>query len=297
MSKQRPQPTRRAPQAHSGGGQLVLVATPIGNLGDLSPRAIEALRSADVIGCEDTRRLATLLSHAGITRPEIVLVNEHTEHEAAAAIASLVAQGHTVALTSDAGMPAISDPGERVVRAVLDNGGHVTAVPGPSSLTMALAVSGLPTARFVMEGFLPRSGSVRPQRLAALAREERTIVLFEAPHRLARTLADLSGALGGQRRIAISRELTKLHEECWRGTLAEACVDATAREPRGEYVLVIDGGQAQAPPDETAIDRALEAARERGLSRKDSVTEVSTLLGVAKNLVYERSLHLPERSS
>lgn len=275
----------------------MLVATPIGNLADLSPRAIEALRTADAIGCEDTRRLATLLTHAGISRPDVVLVNEHTEHEAAATIASLVAEGRSVALTSDAGMPAISDPGERVVRAVLDAGGHVTAVPGPSSLTMALAVSGLPTARFVMEGFLPRSGSVRPQRLAALAREERTIVLFEAPHRLVRTLADLAAALGGERRIAVSRELTKLHEECWRGTLAEACDDVVAREPRGEYVLVVDGGQPQAPPDEPAIDRALAAARERGLSRKDSVTEVATLLAVAKNLVYERSLHLGERST
>ena len=194
-------------------GRLVLVSTPIGNLGDLTPRAVEALRSCALICCEDTRHSGKLLSHAGVSGVRLAVANEHTEAARVAEVIDLLAAGRDVAVVTDAGTPGISDPGSRLVRAVLDAGLPVSAVPGPAALVMALVISGFDTTRFVFEGFLPRSGRERTRRLAEVAAERRTSVLYEAPHRVQRTVADLAAACGGERRVALARELTKKFEE------------------------------------------------------------------------------------
>ena len=270
---------------------LLLVATPIGNLGDLTPRAVQALRDADAVCCEDTRRLAKLLSHAGVPRPRTVLVvNEHTEHDRVPQVLALLAEGRTVVVVSDAGVPGVSDPGERLVRAAVEADHPVSAVPGASAVLTALVVSGLPTARFVMEGFLPRKGSGRTERLQALTAERRTIVLFEAPHRLARTLADLRAHLGDDRPVVVARELTKLHEEVWRGTLAEAAGRAAAHEPMGEHVLVVAGASAPAAATATSVDDAVRAALAQGRSARDAAAAVAAALGVPRRQAYEAAL-------
>jgi len=273
-------------------GTLVLVATPIGNLGDLAPRAVDVLRSADVICCEDTRRLAKLLAHAGVARPRVIVVNDHTETERIGDVLDLLNRGALVAVVSDAGTPGISDPGERLARAARDAGHAVTVAPGASAAVGALVVSGLPAGRFVFEGFLPRSGSGRRQRLAELVHERRTIVLYEAPHRLARTLADLAGTLGPDRDVAVVRELTKLHEEVWRGSLAHARERAAATEPRGEHVLVVAGAPEPEAAGEADIDTALRAALAAGTDRKTAVAEVAAALRVPKRVVYAAALRL-----
>ena len=271
-------------------GRLVLVATPIGNLGDLSPRAVEVLADADVVACEDTRRTGRLLAHAGVVAPRLMVVNEHTEVAGAAEIANLVVGGKTVVLVSDAGTPAVSDPGAKVVKAALDAGGEVEAVPGPSAALAALVVSGLPTGRFCFEGFLPRKGRHRADRIHALSLEPRTMVLFEAPHRLARTLDDLASALGGDRAVAIVREQTKLHEEVWRGNLADAVSRAGDTEPRGEHVLVVAGCPEPDRPSEPQIRAALDERLADGLSRRDAAAAVAADLGVSRRAVYQISL-------
>lgn len=271
-------------------GRLVLVATPIGNLGDLSPRAVEALADADVVACEDTRRTGKLLAHAGVSAPRLLVVNEHTEKASAAEIADLIAAGNIVALVTDAGTPAVSDPGAKVVKAVLKAGAEVEAVPGPSAALSALVVSGLPTGRFCFEGFLPKKGRNRTDRIHALSVEPRTMVLFEAPHRLARTLGDLASALGGDRAIAIVREQTKLHEEVWRGTMADAVARIGESEPRGEYVLVVAGCPDPPPPSAPQIQAALEEKLADGLSRRDAAAAVAADLGVSRRAVYQISL-------
>ncbi|MCY3889165.1 MAG: 16S rRNA (cytidine(1402)-2'-O)-methyltransferase [bacterium] len=271
-------------------GRLVLVATPIGNLGDLSPRAVEALADADVVACEDTRRTGKLLAHAGVNAPRLLVVNEHTEKASAAEIAELIVNGNTVALVTDAGTPAVSDPGAKVVKAVLQAGAEVEAVPGPSAALSALVVSGLPTGRFCFEGFLPKKGRHRTDRLHALSVEPRTMVLFEAPHRLARTLADLASAMGGDRAIAIVREQTKLHEEVWRGTMVDAANWIGESEPRGEYVLVVAGCPDPPPPSAPQIREALEEKLAEGLSRRDAAAAVAADLGVSRRAVYQISL-------
>jgi 16S rRNA (cytidine1402-2'-O)-methyltransferase len=274
---------------------LVLVGTPIGNLGDLSPRAVEALASADAICCEDTRRTGRLLQHAGVTRPPLVVVNDHTEARAIGGVLDRLARGERVAVVSDAGMPGVSDPGERLVRAAVGAGHVVEVVPGPSAAVTALVASGLPTGRFAFEGFLPRKGSGRAGRLAELATEPRTVVLYEAPHRVARTLADLTAACGPERRIAIGRELTKLHEEHWRGTLADAVAWAEANPPKGELVLVLDGAPPPAEVDADAIEAALADALAGGASARDAATTVAADLGVPKRRAYELAVELRRR--
>ena len=200
-------------------GRLVLVGTPIGNLGDLTPRAVEALAAADLVCCEDTRRTGRLLQHAGIRAAALRVVNDHTEEAAVADVVSRLQRGEVVAVVSDAGMPGISDPGERLAAAAIEADVAVEVVPGPSAAITGLVASGLPAGRFVFEGFLPRKGSGRTARLAELAGERRTVVLYEAPHRVARTLADLVDVCGADRRVVLARELTKLYEEVRRGTL------------------------------------------------------------------------------
>ncbi|MBS1847406.1 MAG: 16S rRNA (cytidine(1402)-2'-O)-methyltransferase [Actinobacteria bacterium] len=267
-------------------GALVIVGTPIGNLGDMTPRAIEALSSADTIACEDTRRTGRLLAHFGVTAPKLIVANEHTERLVCADIVDRITAGERVAFVSDAGMPVISDPGGAVVEAVLEATLPVEVVPGPSALDTAIASSGLPSGRFCFEGFLPRRGSERAARIRALAVEPRTTVLYEAPHRLARTLGDLRVACGATRRVAILRELTKLHEEHWRGSLADACTLVAERDPRGEYVLVIAGAEAPSEATDDDIRRALSIERDAGATTRDAVDTVAANLGAAHRRVY-----------
>ena len=269
-----------------GPGRLVLVGTPIGNLGDLAPRAVAALASADAICCEDTRRTGRLLAHAGVERRPLIVVNDHTENREVGRVLDRLGRGEVVAVVSDAGMPGISDPGERLVRAAVRDGHAVEVVPGPSAAVAALVVSALPAGRFVFEGFLPRKGSARTERLAALAGEPRTMVLYEAPHRVARTLADLVGALGGDRPVVVARELTKLHEELWRGTLAAAAAWAADRQPPGEIVLVVEGAPEAAPPDDDALVAALRARIADGASPRDAASAVADAFKVPKRRAY-----------
>jgi 16S rRNA (cytidine1402-2'-O)-methyltransferase len=269
------------------GGVLVLVGTPIGNLGDLAPRAVDALRSADAICCEDTRRTGRLLQHAGVERPPLVVVNEHTEASEVSGVLARLGRGERVAVVSDAGMPGISDPGERLVRAAIAAGHPVEVVPGPSAGLAALVASGLAAGRFVFEGFLPRKGSGRAERLAAVAAEPRTVVLYEAPHRLARTVADLVDVCGTDRRVALARELTKLHEEVWRGSLAEAVAWVRAAAPRGEIVVVLEGAPPSEPPDDGALVDALREELAAGATARDAARAVAARLDVPRRRVYD----------
>lgn len=279
-------------------GVLVLVGTPIGNLGDLSPRAVEALATAEVICCEDTRRTGRLLQHAGIGRrsggeaSRLVVVNEHTEDEQVPVVLQLLEEGRRVALVSDAGMPGVSDPGERLVRAAVEAGHPVEVVPGPSAGLAALVASGLPTGRFVYEGFLPRRGSARSQRLKALASEPRTVVLYEAPHRLARTLEDLGAVCGGERPVAVARELTKLHEEIWRGDLAGAAAWVAEAEPRGEIVVVLGGAPPASSPSTEDVRAALGAALVAGASVRDAASQVAAELSIPRRRAYNLALDI-----
>jgi 16S rRNA (cytidine1402-2'-O)-methyltransferase len=273
-------------------GALVLVGTPIGNLSDLSPRAVEALRGADVIACEDTRRTRKLLSHAGITGSRLVTVNDVNERARSQSVLRLLEAGDTVALVSDAGMPGLSDPGEDLVAAAVAAGFMVQVVPGPSAAVSALVVSGLSTGRFCFEGFLPRKGSGRRERLESLASEERTLVLYEAPHRVRQTVEELASACGGDRRVVMARELTKMFEETWRGTLEGLGARLAEVEPRGEIVLVIEGAPPAPPASPDDVEGALRARLSAGLDKKTAVAEVARELSVAKRLVYEVATRL-----
>jgi 16S rRNA (cytidine1402-2'-O)-methyltransferase len=276
-------------------GALVLVATPIGNLGDISQRARDALAAADLIACEDSRHSGRLVKHLGIADPHYVVVNEHTEREACTRVVDAIAAGKTVALISDAGTPAISDPGAVVVRAVIAAGLTVSAVPGPAALVMALVISGLPTTRFVFEGFLPRSGADRKRRLADIAAEERTVIFYESPHRIVRTLDDLVAACGGQRRVAVTRELTKLHEDVWRGTIQEASAHFATSEPQGEFAIVVEGAPPAPTADDALIARIVDEALADGLSVRDAADRATTTLGVPRRAAYR--IALSRRSS
>lgn len=270
---------------------LFLVATPIGNMGDLSPRAIDHLRTAGLVCCEDTRRTGLMLHNLGIDVP-LLRVDEHTELAAVDRITGVLDRGQSVCLVTDAGSPGISDPGSRLVAAVIERGHEVSAVPGPAALIMALGVSGLPTDRFVFEGFLPRRGQDRSERLDDVAQQSRTVVLYEAPHRLTRTLVDLSSHCGGDRRVAVCRELTKLHEETWRGTLAEASAHFTDHEPTGEFVIVLAGASPGPGATAAEIDRALSESLDTGASTRDAAAHVADALKVSKKVAYDRALAL-----
>jgi 16S rRNA (cytidine1402-2'-O)-methyltransferase len=270
-------------------GRLVLVATPIGNLGDLSPRAVEVLAAADVVACEDTRHSGRLLQHAGISGARLIRLDAHTEDRATDDVLRRLEQGQVVAVVTDAGTPGISDPGERLVSRVVGAGYAVSVVPGPSAPVAALVASGLPTERWCMEGFLPRKGSARADRLAELAVEERTMVLFESPHRLAATLADLATALGEDRRACVAREMTKLHEEYVRGTLPELAAWAE-RPPKGEVVVVVEGAPPVDEADDDRIRMAVTEAIGRGASTRDAAAEVARLLTPSRRRAYRLAL-------
>lgn len=270
---------------------LTLVATPIGNLGDMSARAIEALTDAGLVCCEDTRRTGMLLKHFGVPAT-LMRVDDHTEHDSIPRVIDALNEGRNVCLVTDAGTPGISDPGSRLVRAVLDTRHTVTAVPGPAALVMALTISGFDTSRFVFEGFLPRSGRERAERIDEIARERRTIVLYEAPHRLLKTLTDLSVSLGLERGIAVCRELTKLHEEVRRGPLGEMVGHFTHSEPQGEFVLVIEGAPDEPEATLDDVDRLLTVEFAGGASVRDASTAVAAITGLPRKVVYERALGL-----
>jgi 16S rRNA (cytidine1402-2'-O)-methyltransferase len=269
-------------------GRLIVCATPIGNLGDVSERLRNTLASADVIYAEDTRRTAGLLSHLVISTR---LVSLFSGNEAArtAQLVDAVRSGETVVLVSDAGMPTVSDPGAAAVRAAREAGLPVSVVPGPSAVTTALALSGFGGDRFVFEGFLPRRGVARSERLQALAGEQRPVVVFASPKRLAADLRDLRDACGGERQVAVTRELTKLYEECWVGSLDDA-VRKYSDETKGEVTLVLGPSDAESPSLEEAVERARSLVAS-GTSVREAARSVADESGVARRDVYEALIH------
>ena len=270
-------------------GTLYIVATPIGNLNDMTPRAAATFGSVDFVAAEDTRVTLKLLNHLGLKKP-LVSYYEHNSKEKGQYILDRIAAGESCALCSDAGMPAISDPGEEIVRDALAQGIPVVPVPAASACVTALAVSGQDTSRVVCEGFLPGAAKPRKQRLESLAGETRTMIFYEAPHKLRSTLEDLEKTFGGQRSITLTRELTKLHEEIRKTTLEEACTYYQENAPRGEYVLVVAGGEAETTPQEQiTLEQAAQAARrlmEEGMPPSAAAKKAAQGTAFSKSQVY-----------
>ncbi|HEV7211898.1 MAG TPA: 16S rRNA (cytidine(1402)-2'-O)-methyltransferase [Blastococcus sp.] len=272
-------------------GRLVLGGAPLGQPGDVGPRLREVMATADVLAVEDTRRLHRLASDLGVTfTGRVVTFHESVEKARLPGLMAALAEGATVLLLTDAGMPSVSDPGYTLVRAAIDAGVPVTSVPGPSAVTTALAVSGLPVDRFCFEGFLPRKGGERRARLAGLAAERRTMVFFESPHRLAEALADAAAAFGDARQAAVCRELTKTYEEIRRGPLAELAGWA-ADGVKGEITLVVAGAPEEVVElDAAALAAAVAAEEELGATRKDAIRAVVVRTGLPKRTVYDAVL-------
>lgn len=274
-------------------GTLYLVPTPIGNLGDISPRAKKTLAEADFIAAEDTRVSLKLLNHLELKKP-LVSYYEHNKNESGPRIVERLLAGESCALVTDAGSPAISDPGEDLVALCAKAGVCVCAIPGPCAAVTALSVSGLPTGRFCFEGFLSTNKKSRREHLDSLKSERRTMIFYEAPHKLQNTLKDLTDAFGPERRISLCRELTKLHEQILRMTLGEALAYYTENDPRGEYVLILEGA-AEASVEALTLEDAVSLALERiasGASKKDAVREVSRETGFPKNALYDAVLRM-----
>ncbi len=272
-------------------GTLYLVGTPIGNLADLSPRAIETLKTVDFIAAEDTRVTLKLLNHFEIKKP-LVSYYEHNRAESGERIIARLIAGETCALVTDAGMPAISDPGEDLIRLCAENGVDVRVVPGPSALVSALALSALPTGRFTFEGFLAVNKNARFEHLDSLRGEKRTMIFYEAPHKLMATLRDMLEVLG-DRRVTLCRELTKIYEETYRTTLSAAIEYYAENAPKGEFVLVLEGAsdKGSAVTAEEAIKMALEL-RASGMSNRDAAKRASQRTGVSRNVIYDGLLDL-----
>ena len=272
-------------------GILYLVPTPIGNLGDISRRQAEILSEVDFIAAEDTRVSLKLLNHLDLRKP-LVSYHRHNTETAGPAVLNRLLAGESCALVTDAGTPAISDPGEDLVALCAANGVDVVSIPGPCAAITALAVSGLPTGRFAFEGFLSINKKLRRAQLEQLAVEERTLIFYEAPHKLRDTLDDLCEAFGAQRRIALCRELTKLHEEILRTTLGEAVEHYAETDPKGEFVLVVEGA-AHAEPEAVTPEAALrrmEQLRDGGLSMKQAAKQAAEELKLPKNKLYDLAL-------
>jgi len=269
-------------------GQLYLVATPIGNLEDITYRAVRVLREVSVIACEDTRQTRKLLDHFQIQKPT-VSYHEHNEAERAAELVARLLAGESIALVSDAGMPLVSDPGYRLVRAAIDNGVAVQPIPGPSASLTALAASGLPTDAFHFGGFLPAKPTQRAKLLESLANEEATLIFYEAPHRVLEALDSITAAFG-PRRVVVARELTKIHEEFLRGTAGEIRSQLESRDSiRGEITILI--AKAETPqPDDTPIPEAVEILVQLGVPRMDAIKEVARSRGLSKREVYDQIL-------
>ena len=276
-------------------GMLYLVPTPIGNLGDISERCRRTLEEADFIAAEDTRVSLKLLNYLGIKK-SLVSYYEHNKAFKGNVILDRILAGETCALVSDAGSPAISDPGEDLVRLCAENGITVTAIPGPCAVITALSISGLPTGRYCFEGFLSTAKKSRKEHLASLVGETRTMIFYEAPHKLVSTLEDLAETFGSDRKISLCRELTKLHEEVVRTTLGEAIAKYTENGPKGEFVLVVDGAapvEKEVPTAEDAGEMVKRLMSE-GLSRKDAIKQTAKALDLPKNVVYDAALNLDE---
>ena len=274
------------------GGTLYLVATPIGNLGDLSERAVKVLSEVDFIAAEDTRNSMRLLTHLGISKP-MVSYFEHNKKERGEQLVARLREGESCALVTDAGTPAISDPGEDIVALCAEAGIPVSSVPGPCAAIVALTLSALPTGRFCFEGFLPMEKQERRARLERLSGEDRTMIFHEAPHKLKATLSDMCATFGETRRVSLCRELTKLNEEAHRTTLGEAVAYYENNEPRGEYVLVVQGRtEDTAVADWTDIDIAshVESYIASGMSKKDAIKAVARDRGVHKSIIYKEML-------
>jgi len=280
----------------ANAGILYIVGTPIGNLEDMTVRAVRILQTVDLIAAEDTRHTGKLLHHFQIKTPQI----SYHEHNRMIRVPELVAklqQGLAIALVSDAGMPGISDPGYELVKACAEEGFTVVPIPGASAVIAALSASGLPSDRFIFEGFLPAKSQARRTHLESLQSESRTIVFYESPHRLRATLQDLADVLGGDRKITLARELTKLHEEFWRGTTAEAIELHTKREPQGEYTIVVAGAEAvKVVLSESALRSELQTLLNQGLSRSDASRQLAQQTSLPRRQIYQLALSLPEQS-
>lgn len=283
----RPLRVRTMEAGMMASGRLILCATPIGNLEDVTLRSLRVLGEADTVACEDTRRIRKLLSHHGVQTRKLAVYNEANERRRSPELVQKMRAGETVVLVTDAGMPGLSDPGYRLVRASVDAGVTVEVVPGPTAAVSALAISGLPPARFVFEGFLPRKGGERKRRLEELKDEQRTLVFYESPHRIEETLDDMSQVLG-PRPAALARELTKLHEEVRRGTLPELLDGARTAAPRGEIVLVVGGAlRRDRPVVPEELAGAARALMDDGVERRAAMQQVAREAGVPKREVFD----------
>lgn len=272
---------------------LYIVATPIGNLEDMTFRAIRILQEADWIAAEDTRHTGKLLQHFQIATPQLSY-HDHNRTSRLPDLLERLRQGKAIALVSDAGMPGISDPGYELVKACAQEGIAIIPVPGASAVVTALSAAGLPTDRFVFEGFLPAKGTERRDRLEALQMEERTMVFYEAPHRLRQTLADFAQVFGGDRPVVLARELTKLHEEFWRGNLQEAIAEHNRREPQGEYTVLVAGGEKTTPAlSETALIAELKTLIAQGISRSQASRQLAQQTQLPRRQIYQLALAIP----
>jgi len=275
-------------------GTLYIVGTPIGNLEDITLRAIKILQSVDGIASEDTRHTGKLLHHFDIKTPQQSYY-EHNQHRRIPSLIESLRQGKTIALVTDAGMPGISDPGYELVKACIEANIPVIPIPGVSASLTALSAAGLPTDRFIFEGLLPTKNKERQQRLTVLQTEPRTIILYEAPHRLLETLEDLDQSLGSKRPIVIARELTKLHEEFWRGTLAEAVQYYQNHNPKGELTLVIAGVEETTTPlTEDQIKAELQRLIQQGMSRSEASRQLAEATSVPRRQIYQLALTIPD---
>lgn len=273
-------------------GSLVVIATPIGNLGDISPRALDMLASADIVYCEDTRHTRQIFANKGLaTGYRLRALHEHNEMSLCDDIVASIRSGQTIGLVSDAGTPGVSDPGSRLIAYVAAEGLPVTTVPGPSAVIAALTLSGLSMDRFAFDGFVPRKAGERRELLASWARESRTIVVYESPQRIAATLADVA-AVYPDRPLAVVREITKIHEEVIRGTAADVAKQFAEREVRGEIVLVVSGVASHVDVADDDVRSALEDHLSRGASVRDAAAFVSDDLGVSHRHAYELALAL-----
>lgn len=277
-------------------GTLYVVGTPIGNLEDITFRAVRILQSVDLIAAEDTRHTGRLLQHFQITTHQ-VSYHEHNSNSRVPDLLEQLHQGKAVALVTDAGMPGISDPGYELVKACVEAGILVVPIPGPSAAIAALSAAGLPTDRFVFEGFLPAKGQGRRERLESLPTETRTTIFYEAPHRLRQTLQDVADVLGTERQVVLARELTKLHEEFWRGNLEQAIACYKEREPQGEYTLVVAGMPPAKPQlSEVEIKAELQQLMAQGISRSQASRQLAKLTAHSRRQLYQIALALPGAS-
>ena len=280
----------------ANAGTLYIVGTPIGNLEDMTVRAVRILQTVDLIAAEDTRHTGKLLHHFQIKTPQISY-HEHNLTTRTSELLSKLQQGRSIALVSDAGMPGISDPGYELVKACADHDITIVPIPGASAVITALTASGLPSDRFIFEGFLPAKSQARRTHLESLRSESRTIVFYESPHRLRATLQDFAESFGGDRSITLARELTKLHEEFWRGTVAEAIELYLKREPQGEYTIVVAGAESvQVVLSETALKFELQSLLDQGLSRSDASRQLAQQTSLPRRQIYQLALSLLEQS-